>query len=112
MGQHASRLLHTALFILTTVALLSALCCVAQQPAQPLVDKLILKDTVQPVSADELTRAIARANADGAQALLIQIDTPGGLVESMRSMVSAILSSRVPVIVYVSPSGARAGSAG
>jgi membrane-bound serine protease (ClpP class) len=79
---------------------------------QPQVDKLVLDDTIQPVSADELTRALARANSDGAQALLIQMDTPGGLVESMRAMVGAILGSRVPVIVYVSPSGARAGSAG
>ncbi len=79
---------------------------------QPLVDKFILDDTVQPVSASELQRAIDRANADGAQALLVQMDTPGGLVDSMRAMVGAILRSRVPVIVFVSPSGARAGSAG
>ncbi len=79
---------------------------------QPLVEKLILKDTVQPVSAGMLERAIARANADGAAALLVELDTPGGLVESMRAMVGAILGSRVPVIVYVGPSGARAGSAG
>jgi membrane-bound serine protease (ClpP class) len=79
---------------------------------QPVVDKLVLDDTIQPVSADELSRAIAQANSDGAHALLIQMDTPGGLVDSMRDMVSAILGSRVPVIVYVSPSGARAGSAG
>ncbi len=79
---------------------------------RPLVDKLVFNDTVQPVSADELTRAVARANADGASALLIQMDTPGGLVDSMRAMVGAILGSHVPVIVYVSPSGARAGSAG
>jgi membrane-bound serine protease (ClpP class) len=78
----------------------------------PVVDKLVLDDTIQPVSADELSRAIARANADGARALLVQMDTPGGLVDSMRAMVAAILASRVPVIVYVSPSGARAGSAG
>jgi membrane-bound serine protease (ClpP class) len=86
----------------------------AQQPPaqQPLVDKFVLKDTVQPVSQSELTRAIDRANSDGAQALLIEIDTPGGLLESMRAMVAAMLASRVPVIVYVGPSGARAGSAG
>jgi len=80
--------------------------------AQPLVEKFVLDDTIQPVSADELNRALARANAEGAQALLIQMDTPGGLVESMRTMTGAILGSRVPVIVYVGPSGARAGSAG
>jgi membrane-bound serine protease (ClpP class) len=86
----------------------------AQQPtpAQPIVDKLALDDTIQPVSADEVTRALNRANSDGAQALLIELDTPGGLLDSMRAMVGAILRSRVPVIVYVAPSGSRAGSAG
>ncbi|HEY1649061.1 MAG TPA: nodulation protein NfeD [Terracidiphilus sp.] len=79
---------------------------------QPIVEKFVLTDTIQPVSADELSRAIAHANAEGAQALLIEMDTPGGLVDSMRSMAGAILGSRVPVIIYVEPSGARAGSAG
>jgi membrane-bound serine protease (ClpP class) len=79
---------------------------------QPLVDKLILSDTIQPVTAAELDRALAKANSDGAQALLMELDTPGGLLESMRSMAGAILSSRVPVIVYVAPAGSRAGSAG
>lgn len=88
----------------------------AQQPArsqqQPVVDEFVLHDTIQPVSADELARALARANSDGAQALLIEMDTPGGLLDSMRAMVGGILRSRVPVIVYVAPSGSRAGSAG
>src|SRR5580692_3029734 len=79
---------------------------------QAFVDKLILDDTIQPVSADEVTRALDRANSDGASALLIEINTPGGLLDSMRDMVGGILRSRVPVIVYVGPSGARAGSAG
>jgi membrane-bound serine protease (ClpP class) len=81
-------------------------------PAQPIVDKLVLDDTIQPVSADEVTRALDRANGDGASALLIEMNTPGGLMDSMRDMVGGILRSRVPVIVYVAPSGARAGSAG
>jgi membrane-bound serine protease (ClpP class) len=79
---------------------------------QPLVEKMVFSDTVQPVSAGELDRAIARATADGAAALLIELNTPGGMLDSMRSMIGAILGSRVPVIVYVSPAGARAGSAG
>lgn len=79
---------------------------------KPVVDKFVLDKTIQPVSAAELKRAIVQANSDGAQALLVQMDTPGGMVDSMRAMVAAILGSRVPVIVYVSPSGARAGSAG
>src|SRR5271157_2554747 len=79
---------------------------------QPLVEKLVLSDTIQPVTQGQLDRAIARASADGAQALLVDLDTPGGLLDSTRGMVGTILSSRVPVIVYVSPAGARAGSAG
>jgi membrane-bound serine protease (ClpP class) len=79
---------------------------------QPIVDEFILNDTIQPVTAGQLDRAIARANTDGAAALLIQLNTPGGLVDSMREMAGAILSSRVPVIIYVAPAGARAGSAG
>jgi membrane-bound serine protease (ClpP class) len=79
---------------------------------QPFIDKLVLSDTIQPVTADQLKRALAQANSDGAQALLVQLDTPGGLLDSTRGMVGEILSSRVPVIVFVSPAGARAGSAG
>ena len=83
-----------------------------QPPQQPLVDKYVLDDTIQPVSASELERALERANSDGAAALLVEMNTPGGLVDSMRKMAGAILRSRVPVIIYVAPSGARAGSAG
>jgi membrane-bound serine protease (ClpP class) len=79
---------------------------------QPVVDRFVLSDTIQPVTASELDRAIARANSDGAHALLVELNTPGGLLDSTRSMAGAILSSRVPVIVYVAPEGARAGSAG
>jgi len=79
---------------------------------QPLVDKFVLDDTIQPVTAGELDRAIAHANSDGASALLIELNTPGGLLDSTRLMAGAILSSKVPVIVYVAPAGARAGSAG
>jgi membrane-bound serine protease (ClpP class) len=81
-------------------------------PQNPLVDKFVLKDTIQPVSQGELIRAIGKANSDGAQALLVEMDTPGGLLESTRTMAGAILDSRVPIIVYVAPAGARAGSAG
>ncbi len=91
----------------------SALAAPAQQMAQqPVVDQFILNDTIQPVTAGQLSRAIASANSDGASALLVELDTPGGLVDSMRTMAGAILTSRVPVIVYVAPAGARAGSAG
>ena len=83
-----------------------------QAQVQPGVDRFVLKDTIQPVTQAELTRAISLANSDGSQALLIELDTPGGLLDSTRTMAGAILDSRVPVIVYVAPAGARAGSAG
>lgn len=79
---------------------------------QPVVAEFVLNDTVQPVSAGQLDRAIARANSEGAAALLIILNTPGGLVDAMRQMAGAILSSHVPVIMYVAPAGARAASAG
>lgn len=84
----------------------------AAQAQQPLVEKLVLDETIQPVSAGMLDRAIAHARGSGATALLIVMNTPGGLVDSMRTMAGAILSSPVPVVIYVAPAGARAGSAG
>jgi membrane-bound serine protease (ClpP class) len=84
----------------------------ATQPSQPEVVVLQLDDTIQPVSEGYVARAIDRAAALHATALLIELNTPGGLLTSMRHMVGRIGSSPVPVIVYVAPEGARAGSAG
>jgi len=86
----------------------------AEQPTagSPIVEKLVLNDTIQPVSASELERAIDQAKTDGAEVLIVELNTPGGLLESTREMVGAMLNSRVPIVVYVAPSGARAGSAG
>ena len=82
------------------------------QSSQPLVDKIEIRDTIQPISAGRLERAIAQANRDHAAALLIELDTPGGLLDSTRQMVGAMLTSKTPIIVYVGPAGARAASAG
>jgi membrane-bound serine protease (ClpP class) len=71
-----------------------------------------LEGVVSPVMADILDQAIARARAGGYAALVIELDTPGGLERSMRAMVQKELSSPVPVIVWVSPAGAHAASAG
>ena len=105
---------HTRVFAVSAAMVVAAgLSCVLAAPAQqPLVEKLVLSDTIQPVTEAELTRALVRANKEGAQALLVELDTPGGLLDSTRTMAGSILSSRVPVIVYVAPAGARAGSAG
>ena len=100
--------------VVSLVVVVGLACGFVAQAAtqQPLVEKLVLDDTIQPVSAGMLERAIALANADGAAALLVELNTPGGMLESTRAMVGSILRSRVPVIVYVAPAGARAGSAG
>lgn len=67
---------------------------------------------ITPISAEYYNRLIKAAEDDGAVALVVQLDTPGGLVDSMQTMVQRTLASRVPVIVYVSPQGAMATSAG
>lgn len=68
--------------------------------------------TITPVIADHLVDAVAQAEQDGHAALLVELDTPGGLDTSMRQIVQAFLNAQVPVIVYVSPPGGRAASAG
>jgi membrane-bound serine protease (ClpP class) len=69
-------------------------------------------DAISPGVADYLKRGIEKANNENAACVIIELDTPGGLGESMRTIVKDILGSKVPIVVYVSPSGARAASAG
>jgi len=76
------------------------------------VHVLTLKGGVDPGSADYLISGIQAANQAGAAAVVIELDTPGGLLQSARDIVSAELSSEVPVVVWVGPAGSRAGSAG
>jgi membrane-bound serine protease (ClpP class) len=74
--------------------------------------RLTLNDQITPASAEVITAAIDRAEREQAAALIIRLNTPGGLDSSMREIVSRIDTSRVPVIIFVAPSGARAASAG
>lgn len=76
------------------------------------IRSMTLKGSVNPGSAAYFLRVLGEANRDGDRLLLVQLDTPGGLVTSLRSMVQGVMASRVPVVVYVSPSGAQAASAG
>jgi membrane-bound serine protease (ClpP class) len=71
-----------------------------------------IKGAIGFVAANHLTRALDRAAASGAPALIVRLDTPGGLLDSTREMIHAILASRVPVVMYVAPNGSRAASAG
>jgi len=78
----------------------------------PTVVEIGLDDIIEPVTAEYVEAGIRAANDEGAAAVLLELSTPGGLDTSMRDIIRAIISSRVPVIVYVAPSGSRAASAG
>lgn len=83
-----------------------------QEPARPAVARIVVSGTINPAAAQYLHEAIDRAARDGAPALVLELDTPGGLLQSARTMVKDILGAPLPVLVYVAPSGASAGSAG
>ena len=74
--------------------------------------KIVIDDTIQPITQEYISRAVDEAQRRNDEALLIEINTPGGLVDSTRKIIEKITSSQVPVIVYVAPGGSRAGSAG
>jgi membrane-bound serine protease (ClpP class) len=74
--------------------------------------KIVLNDAIQPVTAEYIARALEAAAANHDQAVLIEMNTPGGLVDSTREIIEKIVASPVPVIIYVAPSGSRAASAG
>ncbi|HKR75512.1 MAG TPA: nodulation protein NfeD [Rhodanobacter sp.] len=76
------------------------------------VARIDLAGPIGPAAAEYVDAAMRQADADGATAIVLQMDTPGGLAGSMRQIVSAILASRLPVLGYVAPAGARAASAG
>ena len=81
-------------------------------PASAEILKIVVDDTIQPISEEYIARGIAEAARRNAQAVLIEINTPGGLVDSTRQIIEHITTSPVPVIIYVTPSGSRAASAG
>jgi membrane-bound serine protease (ClpP class) len=91
------------------IAILSCACAAAAAAPVVLVP---LEGAIGPASAHFAKRGIERAAKEGAELVILQIDTPGGLDTSMREVIKAILASPVPVAVFVAPSGARAASAG
>lgn len=113
-GWHGMPVLECRVF----PTLLVAFVCLAVLPLasgatkNPVVVVIPLHDTIQPISAKFLERGLRHAADIHAAAAVVRMGTPGGLLTSTRAMVTAIEQSPVPVIVYVAPSGSRAGSAG
>jgi len=101
----ASKQLARLLFAFLTTMALAASCSAD-------VLKISIDDLIQPVTAEFIGRALELAAANHDQAVLIEMNTPGGLVDSTREIIEKIVASPVPVIIYVAPSGSRAASAG
>ena len=78
----------------------------------PRIDVIEVDGVISPASAEYIIKNLARASRAGAEALIITMDTPGGLDLSLRKIIKEILNSDIPVVVFVGPSGARAASAG
>ena len=97
-------------FRATICALLLLLLVSISSSAEVL--KIVVDDTIQPISEEYISRAIDEAQRSHDQAVLIELNTPGGLLDSTRKIVEKISTSQVPVIIYVAPTGTRAASAG
>jgi membrane-bound serine protease (ClpP class) len=108
----ASALRRLGLSLLAIIACLLGLePAVAQSPERQVL-VVDIKGVIGFVTTTQLNKAVERAHAINAGALVVRLDTPGGLVTATRDMIQTILGSRVPIVVYVAPSGARAASAG
>ena len=94
--------------------LASSLLCVLALAAAASAEvlRIDINDAIHPITDEYIGRAIAEAQARKDQALLIEINTPGGLLDSTRNIIEKVVASPVPVIIYVAPSGSRAASAG
>jgi membrane-bound serine protease (ClpP class) len=98
--------------LIPIILFLSVLLFTPVHSATNTVMVITVEGVINPVTAEFIEKGIDRANEMDLEAILVQLDTPGGLDTSMRKIIKAINASNIPVIVYVSPSGARAASAG
>lgn len=102
--------MHRVMMTLRGITLL--LLLLLAWPARAEVWLVDIEGAIGPASADHLLRSLDKAVSAGATAVVLRIDTPGGLDTAMRDMIKAILASPIPVVAHVAPSGARAASAG
>ena len=96
---------------LAVLATLPDRACAQEAKESPVV-MIDIKGAIGFVAAGHLAKALERAAAEKSPAVIVRLDTPGGLLSSTREMVQAILASRIPVLMYVAPEGSRAASAG
>lgn len=101
-----------AIATIALAALSPLLAKAASAQEKPVYRIALADDIINPVSAEYIQTAIRQAESQGAEALVIELDTPGGLLSSTRAIVRDIMNAKVPIVVYVAPRGARAGSAG
>ncbi|MET1010015.1 MAG: nodulation protein NfeD [Gaiellaceae bacterium] len=106
------RLRGFPLVVLVLAAVVALTGAAAAQDTTPRVLSVILENDINPVTADYVVGAIERGEREGYDAVVIQLDTPGGLDSAMREIIKKELGADVPVVVYVAPSGSRAASAG
>ena len=102
---------NKVLFILSIFSLFAFVAAIPIQEKAP-VFAIEVDGIINPATAKFIMDSIDQATKEGAQCLIIQLDTPGGLLESTRMIVKKMLTSYIPIVVYVAPSGARAASAG
>jgi len=110
--RHILGIMRTRTKLFFGIGLLATAAFSSMSAAADGILRLSLDGSINPATRDEVVRAIGEAEERAAVLLLIELNTPGGLDESMRDIVAAEMASTVPVVVFVSPSGARAASAG
>jgi membrane-bound serine protease (ClpP class) len=97
---------------ISTLAAIAIAISGGAQATDNRIDVLHVDGTITPVTANYIDRGINQAEQDGAVVCIIELDTPGGLDTAMRDIIQDIVSAEIPIVVFVSPSGARAASAG
>lgn len=102
--------MKTKIVCLSIISLFLLPCHAASQSKH--ADVITIDGVINPVVAEFITKSINRSVSEGAECLIIQMDTPGGLDLSMRSIIKEMMNADIPIVVYVSPGGARAASAG
>lgn len=109
-AKYASR---NALYATIGAVILTLMLCLPAKTQGKKIYRIILDDDIiTPVISQYITESIDKAQKEGAVCFIIELDTPGGLLSSTRTIVKKIMNAEVPVVVYIAPKGARAGSAG